>query len=209
MLSGHPWNQLLLLTIDRQNPCQAQKPAVHPGSTHTHTHCTLTHTRNGQGRGLTTTVKRAKKVNTDGNQSRKDWTHQGFGSSGSGCSEALHLAVPLQASTLTSHSCTESQSQDKWYCCLPSSLLERREEWGREGGREMTLGNPALGNLWFSHLLPYRAASLDSWTPRSSKAHRHSQQVEATWRNPPYQKKNMSPTLGESGFSGSSQERWQ
>lgn len=28
----------------------------------------------------------------------------------------------------------------------------------------MTLGNPALGNHRFSHLLPYRAASLDSWT---------------------------------------------
>lgn len=136
MLSGHPWNLLLLLTIDRQNPCQAQKPAVHPGPTHTHTHCTLTHTRNGQGRGLTTTVKRARKVNTDGNQSRKDRTHQSFGSSGSGYSEALHLAVPLQGSTLTSHSCTKSQSQDKWYCCLPSSLLERREEGGgrKEGG---------------------------------------------------------------------------
>lgn len=33
--------------------------------THAHTHCTLTHIRNGQGRGLTTTVNRAKKVNTD------------------------------------------------------------------------------------------------------------------------------------------------
>ena len=33
--------------------------------THAHTHCTLTHIRNGHGRGLTTTVKTAKKVNTD------------------------------------------------------------------------------------------------------------------------------------------------
>lgn len=34
-------------------------------------------------------------------------------------------------------------------------------------------------------------------------------QVEATWRYPPYKRKSMSPTLGASGFSAPSQERWQ
>lgn len=87
--------------------------------------------------------------------------HQSFGSSGSGRSEALHLAVPLQGSTLTSHSCSESQSQDKWYCCLPSSLLERREEEGRARNdhREPCSRKPQVLSP-----PPYRAASLDSWT---------------------------------------------
>lgn len=92
------------------------------------------------------------------------WTHrvkageQSLASSGSSCSEALHLAVPLQCSTL---SCSESQSQDKWYCCLPSSLLERREEVGRERNdpREPCSRKPPVLSP-----PPYSTASLDSWT---------------------------------------------
>lgn len=45
--------------------------------------------------------------------------------------------------------------------------------------------------------------------PRSPKAQGPPKQIEAAWRYPPYKGKSMSPTLGASGFSGLSQERWQ
>lgn len=45
--------------------------------------------------------------------------------------------------------------------------------------------------------------------PRSPEAQVPPEQVEATWRYPPYKRKSMSPTLGASGFPGPSQEEWQ
>lgn len=219
MLSGHPWNLLFLLTIDRQNPCQAQAPAEHPGPNCVGHVCARTHAH---------TRAHTLYINT-----HSEWTGQGTDNNSQKGQEGQHRQGTRAGRTgRTRASGVQAVAAPRlciWLCLsrAPHSLhtaaanprartngtavcLAPFWKGGRKkGGREMTIGNPALGNLRFSHHLPTVRPAWTPGPPRSSKAQGHPQQVEATSRYPPYKKKSMSPTLGESGFSGSSQERWQ